>query len=430
LSVLNQGNNPPLHFILLHYWIELFGISEFSVRSLSLLFSVLTIPVLYRFGKKILNRDFSIILVLFFIFSTFNHYHALEARVYSLMVLLTVLIFDEICKLIFQDKFSFIKLALWNVLLMYSHYLGGIVVIVEIAILGLFYSRLSKKNVLNFIYSGIISLILFSPELILLIERVSDFSTNGTWVAKPHVSELYGNIVRFFNAKYSILLIGMVVLVIMLYNRKLIIKDRFRGLFSQKNTFIFLIFGLSYFGMYLFSILKQPIFIDRYILFTTPFLFISFLILVKYVLFEQKNQLVLVFLVLPMIIFCKYVPDTDRNPDEIAKFVKNFKTKDKQILICPPFYDLTFKYHFQKEVFMNYKNQDSVSNIHSIYSISDEMVSSLGNSNGSIFFVDAKSEFLFPGNMILEDLKKNFTLENHQEFKGGYKVYQFTTNKE
>ena len=52
LPFLNQGNNPPLHFILLHYWINLFGISSFSVRSLSLLFSILTIPVLYNFGKN------------------------------------------------------------------------------------------------------------------------------------------------------------------------------------------------------------------------------------------------------------------------------------------------------------------------------------------------------------------------------------------
>lgn len=426
LPFLSQGNNPPLHFVVLHYWISLFGISPLSVRSLSLVFSILTIPALYNFGKKILNKNFSIVLVCFMIFSTFNHYHALEARVYSLMVLLTVLIFNEIYNLIFRKEFGFVKLAFWNVLLMYSHYLGGIIVVVEVIVLGVFFFKLTKRKVLHFVYSGIISLILYAPALIFLIERVSDFSKNGTWVAKPQVSELYGNIVRFFNAKFSVLLMGLVVLVVVIYNRKLIIKDRCKGVFTQEYIFVFLIFGLPYFGMYLFSILKQPIFIDRYILFTTPFLFLSFLILVKYVLFEKKANLVLLFVVLPMAVFCKFVPDTDRDPDEIAEFVNDFKTDNVEVLICPPFYDLTFKYHFDQEGFKEYKNVNLMQNIHSIYSISQPMMDSLLKSNGSVFFVDAKSKFLFPENTILEDLKSNFQLDRQEEFKGGYKVYQFS----
>lgn len=429
MSVFMNENNPPLHFVLLHYWINLFGISPVAVRSLSLLFSVLTIPVLYRFGKKILNKNFSILLICFMIFSTFNHYHALEARVYSLMVLLTVLIFDEIYNLIFLQKFSFIKLSLWNALLMYSHYLGGVVVIMELVILGLFFFKLSKQKIIYFISSGIISLILYAPALILLIERVSDFSKNGTWVAKPQVSELYGNIIRFFNAKYSFFLIGLMILALVFYNRKLIVSDKFNGVFTQKNIFVFLIFGLSYFGMYLFSILKQPIFIDRYILFTTPFLFTSFLIIVKYLLFEKKSKLILPFVVLPMAIFCKYIPDTDRDPNEIAEFVTDFKTENTQVLICPPFYDLTFIYHFDRESFKDYKTVNSISNVHSIYSMNEDLINSLNNFKGSVFFVDAKSDFLFPDNSILKDLKNKFKLENQKEFKGGYMVYLFS-NKE
>ena len=37
MSVFMDENNPPLHFVLLHYWINLFGISPLAVRSLSLL---------------------------------------------------------------------------------------------------------------------------------------------------------------------------------------------------------------------------------------------------------------------------------------------------------------------------------------------------------------------------------------------------------
>jgi len=429
MGVFMNENNPPLHFVLLHYWISLFGISPVSVRSLSLLFSVLTIPVLFRFGKKILNKKFAILLIGFFIFSTFNHYHALEARVYSLMVLLTVLIFDEIYNMIFLQKFSFLKLAFWNALLMYSHYLGGVVVLVELIILILFSYKLTKKKIVNFIFSGLISLLLYSPALVIFIERIGDFSKNGTWVVKPMISELYGNVVRFFNGKYSVLLIVAVILVIVFYNRSLILKDKFKGLFSDKNIFIFSVFGFSYFGMYLFSILKQPIFIDRYLLFITPFLFISLLIFVKYFLFKKENSTLIVVMVLPMIVFCNYVPDTDRNPNEIADFVIDFRTADSHVLICPPFYDLTFLYHFDRESFMDYKSVDLNSNIHSIYSLDDNLLNTLRLVDGSIFFVDAKSKFLFPDNDILGKLKNKFSLESQKEFKGEYIVYQFSNFK-
>jgi len=429
IPFLNTGNNPPLHFILLHYIIEIFGSTASSVRSLSLLFNILTIPVLYNFGKQFLNKKETILLIGFFIFSTFNHYHAIEARVYSLMVLLTVLIFYEIYKLIFLQNFNFIMLAIWNVLLMYSHYLGGIVILLEIILLVVFYFKMNKQKIIYFILSGIISLILFLPMILLLFERIGDFSTNGTWVSKPHLSELYGNIVRFLNAKYSVLMIGGVVLIIIIKNYKLIVNDKLKGVFSHKNIFIFLIFGLSYFGIFIFSILKQPIFIDRYLLFITPFLFLSLIIIIKYLLFGKKNNLVLISLIIPMIIFCEYLPDTNRNPNEMTKFVLNNQTDNSKILISPPFYELTFLYHFNNEIFKDYKNLEKskkTNGIHSIYSFNNLTKIKFGE---SFFFIDAKSELMLPNNEILNNLQEEYLLKEVRVFDGRYRIYYFLNKR-
>jgi uncharacterized membrane protein len=425
MSFLNLGNNPPLHFIVLHYWVELFGIGSISVRSLSLVFSLLTIPVLYKFSRKIFNANYSIIIVSFFIFSTFNHFHALEARVYSLMVLLVVLIFYEIYKLVFNDGFSFFKLAIWNALLMYSHYLGAITIGVELLILSVFYYKLTKKSISYFFLSGVISIILFAPGLLVFFVRVKDFSNNGTWVSPPQLGELYGNVVRFLNGKPSVLIMICLFVIVIIFNRKAILKNRFKELFFEKNVFLFLIFVVPYSGMYVFSIIQQPVFIDRYLLFVTPFLFMSIIAFFKFLLIGIEKWYFQICIVLPMVIFCVYVPEVNRDPDEISKFIIESKGNESDLLICPPYYDLTFLYHYNKEGFEKFRNKEKVKsrlNIYPVYSLEN---SNINNYKNEIFFIDANSEILYPNNNILRNLKLNYKLVVQKEFKGGYMVYQF-----
>ena len=156
LPEINKGNNSPLHFILLHYWIKLFGISPLAVRSLSLLFSLLTIPALYKLAKSGSENKYAIFVSLIFVFSRFNHFHAMEARMYSLFVLLFVWIIHDIYQIIFHDKSRFFSLIILNVLLLYTHYLGVFVVLTELILVVIYFNRLKpqlKKNWVNgFLY--------------------------------------------------------------------------------------------------------------------------------------------------------------------------------------------------------------------------------------------------------------------------------------
>jgi len=45
--------NPPLYYILLHFWMKIFGSSEIALRSLSLVFYWATIYIIFLFLTKI-----------------------------------------------------------------------------------------------------------------------------------------------------------------------------------------------------------------------------------------------------------------------------------------------------------------------------------------------------------------------------------------
>jgi uncharacterized membrane protein len=425
MEMFKNENNPPLHFVLLHYWTNLFGIGPVSVRSLSLLFSLLTIPVLFKFSKRILNKKFALLVLGFFIFSTFNHYHALEARVYSLLVLLVVLIINDLHLFLFVKNKAVWRLALWNTLLLYAHYLAPFIIGIEFLLLLLFYTELNIKKIWQFGLSGIISIILYVPGLLVFLERLGHFSDKGTWVPDPHITELYGNIIRFLNFNISFFILLGLVLVFAFINRgklKSILKNE---LFNRDYKFVFLAFLLPYLGMYIVSVAFQPIFLDRYLLFTTPFLYLSFVIIIKLVLADFKKWYFLGLFVIPMMASCYYIPQTNREGDIMAGYIKSNISETGQILICPPFYDKTFLYHYNQTSFSNYseKAQELKNNrIQPIYSFPDI---ELDEECDQVFYIDANAIFLYPDNNILQDLDKNALFVKSEVFKGDYAIYEY-----
>ena len=135
VRMLCQGDNPPLWELLLHFWIIAFGISEVAIRSLSLIFSVLTIIPIYLLGEKYIHRFVGIAASLFYCFSTFSIYLAHECRVYSLIGFLTAssaLLFVSIVKS--PKTIKFILLTLVNMMLMYGHYLSVWIIVMEFVI--------------------------------------------------------------------------------------------------------------------------------------------------------------------------------------------------------------------------------------------------------------------------------------------------------
>jgi len=83
-----QGNMA-LYYLLLRAWIQL-GDSEFAVRSLSVLFGVLTIPAIYLLGVRLFDRETGLTAAALLSVHGFHVHWSQEARGYSLFLLLLV----------------------------------------------------------------------------------------------------------------------------------------------------------------------------------------------------------------------------------------------------------------------------------------------------------------------------------------------------
>jgi hypothetical protein len=88
-AALRQDGAPPLYYVLLHFWMKVFGGSNLGVRSLSGVISVATLPVAWVAGRRFGGRSFAWMTVLLVASAPFAIYYGTEARMYSLVMLLT-----------------------------------------------------------------------------------------------------------------------------------------------------------------------------------------------------------------------------------------------------------------------------------------------------------------------------------------------------
>ncbi|MFA5117357.1 MAG: glycosyltransferase family 39 protein [Candidatus Omnitrophota bacterium] len=80
--------NAPLYWIVLHFWVKAFGVSEFCLRLPSMLFSFLATVIVFMLGKELFDKKTAILATLLIGLSSFHLWYAQEARDYSMVLLL------------------------------------------------------------------------------------------------------------------------------------------------------------------------------------------------------------------------------------------------------------------------------------------------------------------------------------------------------
>jgi mannosyltransferase len=90
-GVLRQDGSPPLYYLLLSLWMDVAGTTERSVHGLSVVFSVLCVPVAFWAGWALFGRRTAWIAALLAAVNPFLTQYAQEGRMYALVSLLGLL---------------------------------------------------------------------------------------------------------------------------------------------------------------------------------------------------------------------------------------------------------------------------------------------------------------------------------------------------
>jgi hypothetical protein len=124
-GVLRHDGSPPLFYVLLHAWMALFGPGESATHALSLLCSMLTVPIAMWAGWSMFGRRAGYIAAIMFAFSAFLTQYAQETRMYALMGLLGLLATTGFLQaFVFRRRRYLILFAVAQAAMLYTHAWG------------------------------------------------------------------------------------------------------------------------------------------------------------------------------------------------------------------------------------------------------------------------------------------------------------------
>lgn len=131
-TIVQPEHNGPLFYLLLFWWRHLVGDSDFAVRYLSVLFSVLTMPLLYQLARRLLTERTAALALWLAAFSPFMLWFAQEAKMYALHMGAATASTLALLKAFRQGRWwhwvSYAALASFT---LYSHLFGGFLVLAQ-----------------------------------------------------------------------------------------------------------------------------------------------------------------------------------------------------------------------------------------------------------------------------------------------------------
>jgi uncharacterized membrane protein len=281
--------HPPGYFALLHLWTNVAGTSEFSLRYLSVIFSLLTVAILWQFAARLQNLSLlpSTLVALFAALSPMYIAYAQEVRSYAMFTCFVAASTLTLWQLLAPPQ-KRSRLLLFYIILtaacLYIHYFTIFLLIFQnlVWLAWVVWQKVirqmpPKRNLLLWIGSQIGILLLFLPQLLLAFRQVTGYTNPN--LTPPGLTYF---ILRSWQAYTTGLTLnpaparwGMGIIAVVLVISWIIYFWFSPG--KRAMPFLFLTAWVVVpLAAYFIVLQRQPSFEPRYLILVTPALFLLF----------------------------------------------------------------------------------------------------------------------------------------------------------
>jgi mannosyltransferase len=299
-TVLDDRVHPPLHYLVLHFWLPL-ARSEFMVRAPSAFLGALAVASMFPMAALVGGKRLGLISAFALAISPLHIWYSQEARMYSLIVLLTLLANYFFGRLLRRDQpINWLGYSIFTLLAMHAHYLTLFVILAQGTYLILARPR-NRVLLREWLLCMLIVGVLCAPWLVAIFLTGGFYQANISWIRPAVPQDLFWTVYDFglgFSSNPANLfniLAALSIAAILVY----VSVRLFRGMIPvrQRNMLRFVWYWLSLPLILVFLISldwplpqKRSIYMDRFLIPLLP----AFLILVSYGMkriFERKKAL-------------------------------------------------------------------------------------------------------------------------------------------
>jgi mannosyltransferase len=341
--VVKTDTHPPLYYLLLKIWL-VFGSSEAQARSLSAVFSIAAIPLMYMVASALFeDRRAGLVAAAILTFSPFQIWYAQEARMYSMLTFFVLAsAFFFIQALEHGELVYWVGYVLTTSLALYTDN-GAIWYVASISVYFLIARRRFSNRLAGWLVSNLAVGLIYIPWLPFFIHQTQSV-TESFWLPPPSFQTVLGTFLDFQSYNFPLIEISLLYLTTIFIWAFIVPRKGWQQQFASLWLFLPILVSL------LLS-LRQPIFLSRNLIAAS----IGYYLLVTAILLKFKSTRLMLALLLPLLMMNLFSIGRDawviQKEDwrDAAKYVANAVRgkQDGLVVFLPGYAELPFQYYFK-----------------------------------------------------------------------------------
>jgi hypothetical protein len=210
-GVLRKDGSPPLYYVVLHFWMRLFGNSEAQSHALSLLCAVLLVPAALWAGWSLFGRKTGWIAASLAATSPFITAYSQETRMYTMVALLGLVVCTAFSLAFVRRRRAYVPVFAGSlVLLLYTHNWG--LYLAAASALALIPCLRRRRPDRAFVIDAVVAFgavtLLYLPWVPTLLEQLHH--TAAPWSARPVAREVVSALGSILGDKTERVLVALV----------------------------------------------------------------------------------------------------------------------------------------------------------------------------------------------------------------------------